>query len=796
MTGFTQDVRYALRQLRRNPGFAATAALTLALGITATTTVFSFVDGALVRPLPYPTPERLYVLQSDRGETRGETMSYPNFVDYRAGSTRFESISLHRRRRFNVLSGGISDRVPGALVSAEFFRTLGVAPALGRGFVAEEERAGGPAVAVVSDGFWRRVLKSDPGAVGRPVRLDGEPFTVVGVMPPWLGIPANAEVWVPMSHEVKWLRESRGLQGYTVLGRLAAGATRDQAQAEMSAMARGLAEQYPQHNAGWTVRLQPLQEALTGPLRPTLLLLLGSAGVLLLVSAVNLANMLLARAASREREMLVRRAIGAGSLRLVRQLFTESLVLAGLGGALGVAGAVWGVQLWRTIWQDPSGLPAHAKVDWRVLLFALGATVATAVLFGLAPAVRVRGDRFGTLRGGGGSPLRRSARLLVAGEIALALTLAVGGTLLVRSLLRLQAVDPGFDPSGVLSARFSLPEAGYREPQQIVTFYRRLVENVQAIPGVQSAGAADAVPMTAGAGVFGFAVQGRPVQGPQEWPTAAVINATPDYFRTMGIPLISGRLLEGRDDNKVGDVAVVNEAMARRFWRGGTPIGARVTFEADMKHWVEVVGVVGDVRDRDLGRTAEPQVYVAHAQWGEPALTLVARATGDPLELLRPIQAAARKLDPEIPVAEARTMEQALDTSLASQKLRAAILGGFAALALVLAAVGIYGVMAYVVAQREREIALRMALGAGRSEVVTRVIAQSVRLAVPGLVLGVAGALLSARVLAGFLYEVEPLDPATLGAVPLAVSLLVAAAALVPARRAARTEPMTVLRSE
>jgi putative ABC transport system permease protein len=302
--------------------------------------------------------------------------------------------------------------------------------------------------------------------------------------------------------------------------------------------------------------------------------------------------------------------------------------------------------------------------------------------------------------------------------------------------------------------------------------------------------------MTAGAGVFGFAVQGRPVQGPQEWPTAAVINATPDYFRTMGIPLISGRLLEGRDDNKVGDVAVVNEAMARRFWRGGTPIGARVTFEADMKHWVEVVGVVGDVRDRDLGRTAEPQVYVAHAQWGEPALTLVARATGDPLELLRPIQAAARKLDPEIPVAEARTMEQALDTSLASQKLRAAILGGFAALALVLAAVGIYGVMAYVVAQREREIALRMALGAGRSEVVTRVIAQSVRLAVPGLVLGVAGALLSARVLAGFLYEVEPLDPATLGAVPLAVSLLVAAAALVPARRAARTEPMTVLRSE
>ncbi|HYC33867.1 MAG TPA: FtsX-like permease family protein, partial [Gemmatimonadales bacterium] len=542
-------------------------------------------------------------------------------------------------------------------------------------------------------------------------------------------------------------------------------------------------------------RLQPLQEALTGPLRPTLLLLLGSAGVLLLVSAVNLANMLLARAAAREREILVRRAIGAGSLRLVRQLLTESLVLASLGGALGVAGAVWGVQLWRSIWQDPSGLPAHAAVDWRVLLFALVATVATAILFGLAPAARVGRERFASIRGGA-PVLRRGARLLVAGEIALALTLAVGGTLLVRSLLRLQAVDPGFDAGGVLSARISLPEATYQEPQQVIGFYRRLVDEVRAIPGVQAVAAAEAVPMTGGGGSFGFAIQGRPAPAVQEWPIASMNNATPEYFRTMGIPLLRGRSLEPRDDHKVTDVAVVNETMARRFWPNASPVGARITFEADMKHWIEIVGVVGDVRDRELGRAAEPQVYVAHAQWGSPAMTLVVRTAGDPLELLRPVQTAARKLDPDIPVAEARTMEQALETSLTSQKVRTAIFGAFATLALLLAAVGIYGIMAYLVTQREREIALRMALGASRSEVVSRVIGQSVRLAIPGLVLGVAGALASARVLAGFLYEVRPLDPATLGAVPLAVTLLVSAAALVPARRAARTEPMAVLRSE
>ena len=798
MTGLAQDLRYAVRQVRRNPGFAFVAALSLALGIAATTTVFSFVDAALVRPLPYPAPDRLYPLASERGEIHDETMSYPNFLDYQARSTRFATLALHRRKRFNVASAGAADRVPGALVSADFFRTLGMAPAIGRDFASTEDRAGGDPVVVVSDGFWRRVLGADPAAVGRPIRVDGLPFTVIGVAPRGLGFPAGADLWVPISHEPQWLRESRGLQGYTVIGRLASGATPAAAQEELTALAKGLAEAYPRHNEGWTIRSTPLQQALTGPVRPTLLLLLASAGVLLLVSAVNLANMLLARAAARQREMVVRRAIGAGSLRLVRQLLIESLVLAALGGAIGVVGAVWGVQLWRTVWQDSSGLPVAAAVDWRVVLFALAVTVLTALLFGVAPAGRVARDRLGgALRGGTVGPgLRRGGRILVAGEIALALTLAIGGSLLLRSLLRLQAVDPGFEASGVLIARVALPQASYAEPRRVIAFYQRLLEEVSAVPGVQRAGAADAVPMTPGGGSYGFAIQGRPVPGPQEWPVAAMINATPGYFRTMGIRLASGRLLQPRDDGSVGDVAVINETMARAFWPGASPLGARITFEADQKHWIEVVGVVGDVRDRDLGRPAPAQVYVAHAQWGEPALTLVVKTAGDPLALLGPVRAAARRLDPEIPVAEARTLEQALGTSLTSHRMRAAIFGGFAALALLLAAVGIYGVMASLVTQREREIALRMALGARQGEVLAGVIGQSLRLAVPGLVLGTAGALLSARVLGGFLYGVRPADPLTLGLAPAAVALLVAAAALLPARRAARTAPMAVLRSE
>jgi putative ABC transport system permease protein len=798
MTGLGHDLRYALRQVRRNPGFAAAASLTLALGIAATTTVFSFVDAALLRPLPYPEASRLYVLWNARSADERETLSYPNYLDYRDGASEFEHVAIYRRRRFNVATAGGAERVQGAFASANFFRTLGLTPGMGRDFIEGEDKKGSDAVALVSDGYWRRQLSADPAAVGRTLRVDGTTLTVIGVVPAGRGYPADADIWVPISHEAKWLIESRGLQGYTVLGRLAADASPERAQRQMATLAERLAAEYPQHNQGWTVRIEPLQHALAGDLRPTLLLLFGSAAILLLITAVNLANMLLARSGARHRELAVRRAIGAPDRRLIRQLLTENLVLSAIGGALGVLGAMWGVRIWLAAWEHPSGSPALAAVDWRVVLFALGATVGTTLLFGLVPAVRgTRASLGQMLRAGTATARSRQVgRFLVAGEIGLALILAVGGGLLVRSLLRLQAVDPGFDPSGVLTARVSLPESSYKEPKDIIAFYQRLIREVSVLPGVQVAGAADAVPMTPGGGSYGFTIQGRPTPAVQQWPIADVVSATPSYFQALRLPLVRGRLFEERDNSQVPDVALVNETMARTFWPGQDPVGAKLTFEADQKHWVEVVGVVGDVRTQDLGAAPKPQVYFAYAQWGYPALVLTVRAAADPLQLIAPIQAIIRRMDPEIPISDARTLGQALGASLVSARLRTAIFATFAGLALVLAGIGVYGVMAYLVSLREREIAVRMALGAGHGDVLGSVLGHSLRLAAPGVLLGLAGALISARVMRTFLYEVEPTDPLVLVLVCSGVAALVVAATLVPARRAAGTDPMTVLRSE
>jgi putative ABC transport system permease protein len=798
MAALGQDVRYGLRQLRRSPGFAIAAALTLALGISATTTVFSFVDAVLLRPLPYPHPERLVVAWNERQEKTKETLSYPNFLDFQRRATAFEYMAVYHRRRFNVAAAGAPERVQGAAVSLQFFRTLGVAPVRGRDFAAGEDQPGRDQVVVVSDRFWRQQLGGDSAAVGRHVRVDGVPLTVIGVIPSALGFPAATDLWIPISREAKWLIESRGLQGYTALARLRSGATQAQAQDQMATIAASLAAEYPRDNEGWTLRLESFQHALAGDLRPTLLLLFGSAAVLLLVAAVNLANMLLARAAGRQREMALRRAVGAGTGRLVRQLLTENLVLAGVGGALGVLGAVWGVDLWRAAWTDPSGSPAQAGVDWRVVVFALTTTVATALLFGLAPALRItRAGLSDMLRGATTtSRLRPMGRVLVAGEIALALLLAIGGSLLVRSLLRLQAVDPGFDAEGVLTARVALPAASYTEPKRVIAFYQEFLREAGALPGVEAAGAAEPVPFTSGSGSYGFAIQGRPAAPVQEWPIADWVSTTPDYFRALRIPLVRGRLLDARDDGESPDVMVINETMARRFWPGQDPVGARLTFEAGQKHWIEVVGVVADVRSQDLGRPAIPQVFVAHAQWGDPALSLAVRTSGDPLALAAPLRAILRRLDPEVPLAEVRTMEQTLAASTVPARLRTAIFGGFATLALVLAAVGIYGVMAYLVSQREREIAVRMALGARRGEVVRGVIAHSLLLAAPGLILGLAGALVAGRALRAFLYQVTPTDPVVLGLAASSVALLVTAAALVPARRAANTDAMAALRAD
>jgi putative ABC transport system permease protein len=808
MRHLSHDLRYAVRQLRRSPTFTVVAALTLALGIGATTAVFSVVDAVLLRALPYPEPSRLLMLYGARPATdqfpatTDNPASYINFLDWQAQNTVFERMMLFRRRQFNAAAAAVGpERLRGALVSADFFSTLGVAPVLGRTFLSGEDQPGQDGVVVVSRWYWQHQLGGSREAIGRPVRVDGVPLTVIGVVPEGFAQLADLHLWVPMSHDARELLDERGLNGYTAIGRLRPGVTLDRAQREMSAIAAHLAEAYPEDNEGWGLRLVPLQEELVRDIRPTLFLLLGASAVVLLVAAVNVANMLLARATGRQREMALRRALGAGERRLVAQLATESLLLAGVGGVLGLLVSGWGIDALQAVWTAGEGSMPAAVVDWRALLFAAGAACATALIFGLAPALHAaRGDLSQSLRQSGisaGHGSRRGARrLLVAGEVALALMLAVGGSLMVRSLIRLQAVDPGFDPEGVLTARVALSPTAYPDTQRIVGFYDRLLSRASALPGVVAVGATDALPLSGSGGRYAFAIEGRLEVSPQQRPNAWTTSITTGYLSALKIPLLAGRNFNDRDIPGAPPVAIVNQSMAQQFWPHGDPVGARVSFTPEKDEWIQVVGVVGDAHQQGLDRDVRPQVFVPFPQSGDRALSVILRTTGDPMMLVRPLREIVAGLDPEIPLAEVRTMEEAVGLTFAAQRVRTGFVGGFASIALFLAGIGIYGVMAYLVAQSGREIAVRMALGAKDTDVLAGVVGQSLRLALPGLVIGIGGTLAFSKLLRGFLYQTAPTDPITYIAVAMATVVLVILATLLPARRAARLDPMTVLRSE
>jgi putative ABC transport system permease protein len=807
MRHLRHDLRYAARQLRRSPTFTIVAALTLALGIGATTAVFSVVDAVLLRALPYPEPSRLVVLYGARAATNGlpattdNPASYLNFLDWQAQNTVFERMMLFRRRQFNAAAAAGPERLQGALVSADYFSTLGVAPTRGRTFATGEDQPGRDGVVVVSRWYWRRYLNGSAEAIGRPIRVDGLALTVIGVVPDGFAQLADVHLWVPMSHESRDLLQERGLNGYTAIGRMRSGITLEKAQSQMSAVAARLAESYPADNEGWGLRLVPLQEELVREIRPTLILLLGAAVVVLLVAAVNVANMLLARATGRRREIALRRALGAGERRLAGQLATESLLLALLGGALGLVVSGWGIEALQAVWTLGEGSMPAAALDWRALLFAAGSAAATALIFGLAPALyAARGDLSDSLRQSGPTAGDRSRlgarRLLVAGEVALALMLAVGGSLMVRSLVRLQAVDPGFDPEGVLTARVALPPTVYPDSQTIVEFYDQLLRRASALTGVIAAGATDALPLSGRGGRYAFAIEGRGEVSPQQRPNVWTTTITTGYLTTLKIPLLAGRKFDDRDTYGATPVAMINRAMAREFWPSGDPIGARVSFKVEKHEWIQVVGVMGDAHQQGLEREVKPQIFLPLAQSGDRALSLVLRTNGDPMMLVRPLRELVARRDPDIPLADVRTMEETLGLTFAAQRVRTGFVGGFASIALFLAAIGIYGLMAYLVAQSAREIAVRMALGARGSDVLAGVVGQSLRLALPGVVVGIAATLALSKVLRGFLYEVAPTDPVTLVAVATATLVLVVLATLIPARRAARLDPMSVLRSD
>ncbi len=814
MSELWSDLRYALRLVRKTPGFSAVAVLTLALGIGANTAIFSVVDAVLLRPLPFADGERLVSLfhSYPKMDLEFASVSPPGFVDYRDHTKSFAAMAAHTGSRAPAALTGQGEprRIRGEMASAEFFKTLGVEPALGRGFLPEDEKPGQDTVVVLSHGLWRQLFGADRGALGRKLTLDGRDYQIVGVAPQGFRYPGETDLWVPLGFKPEQLvDEERGHEYLNVVARLAPGASLASAQAEMATVSAGIRDRARAittflDNAGWHVRVQSLRESLTGEVRPALLLLLGAVGAVLLIACVNVANLLLARAAVRGREMALRTALGAGRGRMIRQLLAESVVLALLGGGLGLLLAAWGVQGLAAA--RPSQIPVDLPIglDLRVLAFTAGLSLLTGLLFGLLPALRTsRPDLQAALQQGGRGDSGARSRLrgaLVVAEVALALILLVGAGLLLQSFARRAGVDPGFRTDGLLTFRLSLPTAEYQEPERVEAFYRQLTERLGALPGVRAAGAVSTLPLSGDMSTASYYFESLPVQPGESGPHGAPRIVTPGYFGAVEVPLRKGRLFTPGDRADAPPVAIIDEAVARTFFPGRNPLGERLRFgfEGDetAPHWRTIVGIVGHVQEVIPGEDGKSQIYLPHAQKPERYLYLALAADGDPLALAGPARDAVRALDAKLPVDEVRTMDERLARSVAQPRLSAVLLGLFAGLAALLAAVGLYGVMAYSVAQRTREIGVRLAIGASRSQVLRMVVGQGAALTAIGLVLGLAGALAAGRLVAGLLFEVQPSDPATLAGVTLLLAGAALLASYVPARRAARLDPQVALRGE
>ena len=803
-----RDIRYSLRQLARSPGFALAAVVTIALGVGANTAIFSVVNAALLRPLPYPAADRIVAVREliDGGEA---VLSPPNMMDFRAERSLFAAMAGTYNTSFALTGDGAAEHLVGAAATEDFFRVVGTPPLLGRAFRSEDARQGAAPVVVLREDLWRRRWGGDSSILGRSIRLDGVARTVVGVMPASLGYPDPAtELWTPLGFSEEELATQRGAHYLDVLARLAPDVTLEQANAGLRAIAARLAAAHPRTNEGESAVALSLREALVGDLETALVVMLGAVGFVLLVACANVASLLLTRAVGRGRELAVRTALGAGRGRIVRQLLVESLILALAGGAAGLLLAAWGVDALVAMRPEALATVGEVALDRTVLLFTLGVTMASALVFGLLPAVMAsrRIELASGLRDGGAGAIgargaQRVRGLLVVAEVSLAVVLLAGAGLLVRSFQRLTSVDPGFDPAGVLTFNVGLPEAEYDGPKAR-RFIEELTERLAAIPGVTAVGASSILPLSGSAyGISLTELDGRSFAEDPDAPSVQVRLATPGYLRAMGIELRRGRDLAPTDGAEAPRVLLVNEAAAALLWPRGDALGRRMTIGTRFelggdRAGGEVVGVVGDVRELRVSRPARPTVYLPHAQWPVDLMGLAVRAGGDPTSLVALAREQVRAVDPNVPIFGVLTMEQRLTGAVATQRFYMLLLGAFAAAALVLAAVGIYGVLAFGVAQRSREIGIRVALGARPGDVAGLVARSGIALAATGLLLGVAGAVALTRVLRGLLYEVEPTDPATLALVSLLLLAVAAAAAILPARRATRVDPMAALRSE
>ena len=804
MDTILQDLRYGLRTLIKSPGFAAVAVLALALGIGANTAIFSVVDAVLLRPLPFPDPDRLMMVISvnpAKGFPRFPA-SAPDFVDWRAQNRAFEGMAAVDSGPFNLSEGTEPERLNGAHVTASFLGVIGIKPILGRDFRPEEEREGAEAVVLIGHGLWTRRFGSDPAVVGRTVMLDGKPRTIVGVLPRGYSFPNRSEVWAPLAFD-KDAMSGRGAHWLNVFARLRPGTTVAAAQVEMDTIAARLRKQYPDSNEGWSAGVVPLSEMMVGKIRPALLVLLGAVGFVLLIACANVANLLLARATERQKEVAIRLALGAGRGRLVRQFLTESAILGLLGGLSGLVLALWGTDLLVAAGGDNLPRFREVSVDGRVLLFTLGLSLVTGLVFGVVPALQAsRPDLNDTLkeggRGGTSGPARHRLRSgLAIAEISLALVLLVGAGLMLRSFRRLLSVDPGFRPDHLLALDVALPDAKYPDAARQTLFLHEALVGLGALPGAVSAGAATTLPLAGGIISYSFNIEGKPEPPPSQRSSVRYDAVGGDFFGAMGIRILQGRSLLDSDVAGGPRVVVISAGMARKYFPGENPIGRRIRIDNDNERTPrEIVGIVADVKHSSLDGEAAPHVYEPLTQAPSEWLTFVLRTTVEPMGLSAEARQVVLAIDREQPVSEMKTGEMLVADSVAQPRLAMLLLTVFAAVALLLAAVGTYGVVAYSVSQRTHEFGVRMALGAGRREVLALVVRQGLALASVGVIVGLLVAAGATRLLSGLLFGISPTDPLTYAAVAVLLSLVALLACLVPARRATLVDPMTALRCE
>jgi predicted permease len=815
MTGLEQDFRYAMRQLRKAPGFAAIAVITLALGIGANTAIFSVVNGVLLRPLAFKDSDRLVRIWHVPPEKsfpgmKTFSVSAANYLDWQKQNDVFEKMAIYHYGGFTLTAGDHAESVDATGVSGDFFATLGVRPTLGRTFTAEDDKPGQSHVVVLSNRFWQQHFGSNREIVGRTITLDGATYTVIGVMPPSFRFPEYALMWAPLG----WTDQEKAVRGNhndLVIARLKPGVDLKQAQTEMNTISSRLAQQYPEEDKGWGATVLPLQADLVSDVRPALLVLLGAVGFILLIACVNVANLSLAKTFSRHKEIAIRTAMGASSARILRQILAESVFLALLGGALGLAFSHFGVRLIMAFLANRLPQSTEAGLNVEVLAFTAIVSVFTGIAAGIFPAIHLSRSNVnqalkeGLGRTGSDSGGNATRSALVVVEVSLSLVLLVGAGLMIRSFQFLRHVDPGFDSSGVLTMSAAVSRTKFSQPQEELSFFQRVLERVRALPGVVSAGLVDDIPFGQDGSHQPIAVEGRPVVPTSEQPEVDVAIISAGYVSAMRIPVLRGRDFTDSDVAGRPAAILISQSMAKQFWPNENPIGKHVTLSFFPGVAREVVGVVGDVKSDGLDQTRTASALymplgqvsaVANETWRSFSMTIVVRTASNPTSLVSAVTSAVRETDHDVPVIDVRTMDELVTSSLSQQRFSLLLLGAFALLAVLLAAVGIYSVLSYSVRRRVQEIGIRLALGARLSDVLRMIVIEGMKPTLLGVTVGIVGALALARVMSSLIYGVKPTDPITFVAVAVLLAIVALSATIVPAYRAAKVDPMVALRYE